>query len=320
LSPTCPVLCGHCTRMNLVGPSTPAISKLRFHVSLEQRMSLALSYLAETPSVRDVVVSGGDVSMVPPHLLAKFVENLVRIKSVRSIRLATKALISLPQFFLRDDVRRALERMARSADDANVELAVHTHCNAATAVTPLVADAAASLRAAGIHTLRNQGVLMRGVNDSTQAILDLCFRLLDGPRITPYYFYMMDMIPHAEHWRTTLGTAQRIMDEVTGYLPGFGTPRIVCDVPGVGKRLVHQACSYDRERGISLWNKSYLTPLDDPARSITDTMWPYFDPVFSLGPEGQEYWQRRREQSCKVGPRCSHSPAAAMTSKTPDQE
>jgi lysine 2,3-aminomutase len=47
-----------------------------------------------------------------------------------------------------------------------------------------------------------------------------------------------------------------------GYLPGFATPRIVCDVPFVGKRWVHQVHTYDTERGISYWTKNYRTSIE----------------------------------------------------------
>ena len=116
--------------------------------------------------------------------------------------------------------------------------------------------------AAGVRDIRNQGVLMRGVNDSPGALLDLCFALSDDASITPYYFYMCDMIPFTEHWRVSLADAQELQHAIMGYLPGFATPRIVCDVPFVGKRWVHQVESYDRERGISYWRKNYRTSIE----------------------------------------------------------
>ena len=93
---------------------------------------------------------------------------------------------------------------------------------------------------AGVRDVRNQGVLLNGVNADPHALLDLCFALLDGAQIMPYYFYMCDMIPAAEHWRVSVADAQRLQHHIMGYLPGFATPRIVCDVPFVGKRWVHQ--------------------------------------------------------------------------------
>jgi lysine 2,3-aminomutase len=68
--------------------------------------------------------------------------------------------------------------------------------------------------------------------------------------ILPYYFYMCDMIPNAEHWRVSVAQAQQLQHDIMGYLPGYATARIVCDVPFVGKRWVHMVAEYDREHGI----------------------------------------------------------------------
>ncbi len=62
---TCPQYCGHCTRMDLVGNSVPQVQKLRFALAPKDRYSQMLEYLRNTPSVRDVVVSGGDVANLP---------------------------------------------------------------------------------------------------------------------------------------------------------------------------------------------------------------------------------------------------------------
>ena len=83
--------------------------------------------------------------------------------------------------------------------------------------------------------------------------------LLDHAKIMPYYFYMCDMIPNSEHWRLAVSEAQALQHDIMGYLPGYATPRIVCDVPFVGKRWVHQTTEYDRELGISYWTKNYRT-------------------------------------------------------------
>ena len=124
----------------------------------------------------------------------------------------------------------------------------------------------------GVRDVRNQGVILNGVNADPHALLDLCFALLDGAQIMPYYFYMCDMIPYSEHWRVSVADAQRLQHTIMGYLPGFATPRIVCDVPFVGKRWVHQLASYDTERGISYWTKNYRTSIEatDPEALTPD--------------------------------------------------
>jgi lysine 2,3-aminomutase len=79
-----------------------------------------------------------------------------------------------------------------------------------------------------------------------------------------------------------------------GYLPGFATPRVVCDVPFVGKRWIHQVDSYDREKGISYWAKNYRTGIEFDDPDALDRRFEYYDPIHSLPEAGKEYWRRFR--------------------------
>ena len=288
---TCPQYCGHCTRMDLVGNPTPVVDKHRFEVGRDDRLAAMLAYLRANSGVRDVVVSGGDVANMPWPRLESFVAGLLEIDSIRDIRLASKALMGLPQYWLTDEVRSGMERLAATARQRDVSIAIHTHVNSAQSVTPLVARAAKAMLETGIRDVRNQGVLLRGTNDSAAQLLDLSFALLDDAKIMPYYFYMCDLIPGSEHWRLTLGEAQRLQHEIMGYLPGFATPRIVCDVPYVGKRWVHQVARYDRELGISYWTKNYRTGVEADDPFALEREYEYYDPIYLLPAAGQEYWR-----------------------------
>jgi KamA family protein len=299
LVPTCPQYCGHCTRMDLVGNPTPSFDKHRFTGARDDRLSAMLGYLRSTPTVRDVVVSGGDVANLPWPRVEAFVSALLEIESVRDIRLASKALMGLPQHWLAPDVLSGVTRLAAVARARGVSLAVHTHVNAAQSVTPLVARATRALLDAGVRDVRNQGVLLRGVNDSPGALLDLCFCLLDEAGVTPYYFYQCDMIPGAEHWRLTVREAQALQSAIMGYLPGFATPRVVCDVPYVGKRWVHQVARYDTELGISYWTKGYLTALEAGDPVALEREYPCYDPVHLLPAAGQAWWRAQAPRSSR---------------------
>src|SRR6478752_2011205 len=276
--PTCPQYCGHCTRMDLVGNSTPQFTKLKLAGKPVDRYAAMLDYLHRTPGVRDVVVSGGDVANMPWKNLEGFLDKLLEVDTIRDIRLATKALMGVPH-------------VSAKARSRGVSLAIHTHVNSAQSVTPLVAKASQAMLDAGVRDVRNQGVLMRGVNDSTEALLDLCFALQDEAMITPYYFYMCDMIPFAEHWRLSLREAQDLQHAMMGYLPGFATPRIVCDVPFVGKRWVHQVETYDRERGISYWRKNYRTSIEGADTEALSREYVYYDPIDTLPESGRQWWR-----------------------------
>ncbi len=293
--PTCPQYCGHCTRMDLVGNSTPQVTKLKLAGKPVDRHAAMLDYLRRTPGVRDVVVSGGDVANMPWRSLETFLDQLLDVESVRDIRLATKALMGLPQHWLQPDVVEGVGRVAAKARARGVALAIHTHVNHAESVTPAVADATRAMLEAGVRDVRNQGVLMRGVNDSSAQLLDLCFALQDEAGITPYYFYMTDMIPFSEHWRLSLREAQKLQHDIMGYLPGFATPRIVCDVPFVGKRWVHQVDTYDTEKGMSFWRKHYRTSIEVDDEQALSREYVYYDPIYTLPESGQRWWRENTD-------------------------
>ena len=199
-----------------------------------------------------------------------------------------------------------MTRLAATARARGVSLAIHTHVNAAQSVTPLVAEAARTMLDVGVRDVRNQGVLLHGVNDTAGQLLDLCFALLDGAGVTPYYFYMCDMIPSRP---STGGSrwpqAQTLQHDIMGYLPGFATPRIVCDVPYVGKRWVHQVAEYDRERGISYWTKNYRTGIERTDEAALDRRYTYYDPIAHAA----------REPAGSGGPSARVDPVAAEAAR-----
>jgi lysine 2,3-aminomutase len=139
-------------------------------------------------------------------------------------------------------------------------------------------------RAHCVRDVRNQGVILNGVNATPEDLLDLCFALHGEAGILPYYFYLCDIVPHVEHWRIPVHEAVRMQEAMMGLLPGYATPRIVCDVPHVGKRWVHQYTAYDREHGISYWDGRH----------------PYYDPISSLPAAGRAWWDAQAEEDTHV--------------------
>jgi lysine 2,3-aminomutase len=293
LIPTCPQYCGHCTRMDLVGNDTLQVLKYKFEMKQNHRWGAMLDYLRTTPQVRDVVVSGGDMANVPAKRLEAWLFDLMDIENIRDIRIATKGLMGIPQHFLQDDVLAAYEAIATRARERDVDIAFHTHVNAAQQVTPLVGRAVRALLDMGYRDVRNQGVLLRGVNTTPAQLLELCFTLLDYGKILPYYFYMCDMIPNAEHWRLAVREAQELQHSIIGYLPGFATPRFVCDVPFVGKRWVHMTDDYDHTRGISYWRKNYRTGIEADDPEALTRRYHYYDPIYTVDDEGQRWWRAK---------------------------
>ena len=291
---TCPQYCGHCTRMDLVGNDVPQVEKLKFSVPQKDRHAADPRLPAALRrAVRDVVVSGGDIANLPHHPARAVRQRAARHpehpRHPPRVEGADRASRSTSSRIL---CSQGLERLAKKAFERGVDLALHCHANHAQQITPLVGRAARKLLEIGFRDVRNQGVLLRGVNtDARRSCVELCFMLLDHAKIMPYYFYMCDMIPNSEHWRLGVFEAQQLQHDIMGYLPGFATPRIVCDVPFVGKRWIHQLADYDRELGISYWTKNYRTGIEQDDPEALTRKYEYYDPIYLLPESGQAWWR-----------------------------
>ncbi|PID39048.1 MAG: lysine 2,3-aminomutase [Proteobacteria bacterium] len=293
----CPVNCRYCTRSYSVGTSTDSVDKLDFHAS-RARYAQAFDYIRATSTVEDVVVSGGDTYLVAPELLRHIGEELLAIDHVRRIRLATKGLAMMPQKVLSDDAWvGVVAEMVQRGREQGVQVCVHTHFNHPGEITELTRRALDRLFQAGV-IVRNQSVLLRGVND-TPEVMGLLIRRLAYINIQPYYVYIHDMVPGVETLRTTLSDAIELEKSVRGYTAGFMTPTFVCDAyGGGGKRDLHAYEYYDDKRGIAV----YRSPVVDAERSFF-----YFDPLRSLERPMRRAWEipELRERLIKAVVRCA---------------
>ena len=275
----CPVYCQYCTRSYAVGQDTQLIQK--DHVTSAQNWLPALDYIRSHPQIEDVVVSGGDLARLKPAHVRSLGNALLDIEHVRRIRLATKVLSVQPMKILTDHewVAAVLELVARGRAMFK-DVCLHTHFNHPNEVTPTVEAAMRRLHEHGVF-VRNQAVLLRGVNDDAVTLRSLIKRL-GRINIHPYYVYLCDMVKATEHFRLPLKTAQRLEKEVRGTTAGFNTPLFIVDTPS-GKRDVHSAEFHDSEYGVS----GFLSPAVAPGQ-----MRYYFDPLRSLGAAAAQAWER----------------------------
>jgi lysine 2,3-aminomutase len=218
VSHNCPVYCRHCTRKRKVADPTTAAANAQLDAGLE--------YIANTPTVRDVVVSGGDPLSLSDERLGRILEALRAIDHVEVIRLGTRNPVTLPQRITKE----LCERIARGGP-----IYVHTHFNHPSELSDESCQALDRLRRAGA-ILGNQMVLLRGVNDSPEIVMQLNRRLLEvGCR--PYYILQCDMAEGITHFRTPLATGLEIMDHLRGRIGGMGVPHFVVDLPGGGGKV-----------------------------------------------------------------------------------
>jgi lysine 2,3-aminomutase len=277
---TCPVYCRFCTRSYAIGPDTAGVDKLALGKTPDA-WGPVFAYIAAHPEIEDIVISGGDAYQLAPRNITLIGESLLAIPHVRRMRFATKGLAVMPMKILTDPAW--VDALAGVVDHGRAlgkEVVVHTHVNHPNEISAITARAMAVLFERGIY-VRNQSVLMRGVNDDA-AIMLLLVKRLEYVNIHPYYVYMHDLVSGVEDLRTSLQTALDIEKAVRGATAGYNTPTFVCDTPGGGgKRDVHSFEWYDRDTGVSVWTAPNVRP---------GKYFLYFDPLNALTPTMQARW------------------------------
>jgi lysine 2,3-aminomutase len=278
---TCPVYCRFCTRSYAVGIDTEMVDKVSLKVSPE-RWKRAYTYLTDHPDVEDVVVSGGDTYQLKADQILEIGNALLSIQSIRRMRFATKGLAVMPSKILTDaSWTGALTQVADTGRRRGVEVSLHTHFNHPSEITQVTQRATQLLFERGI-TVRNQSVLLRGVNNSAET-MGLLIKRLSYINVHPYYVYVHDMVKGVEDLRTSLAEALDIERAVRGITAGYNTPTFVVDLPGGGgKRDAHSYHVYNREYGISMWTAPGVVP---------NRVFTYYDPLHTLSEGVQRVYE-----------------------------
>jgi lysine 2,3-aminomutase len=214
----CSMYCRHCTRRRLAGHTDSARSR--------EELDACIDYIARTPEVRDVLLSGGDALLVPDDTLEYLFTRLRAIPHVEIIRLGTRAPVVLPQ-----RITAELCSMIRGYHP----IWVNTHFNHPREITADSAAACARLADAGVP-LGNQSVLLRGVNDCPVVMRRLVQGLLKI-RVRPYYIYQCDLTRGISHFRAPVATGIKIIELLRGHTSGLAVPTYVIDAPGGGGKI-----------------------------------------------------------------------------------
>ncbi|NLE45084.1 MAG: lysine 2,3-aminomutase [Chloroflexi bacterium] len=214
----CASYCRYCTRSRIVGDPHAQFSQAQYDAQID--------YIAQAPSVRDVLVSGGDPLVLPERILDRILTRLRAIPHVEIVRIGTRVPVFLPQ-----RITGSLVEMLRR----HHPLWMNIHFNHAHEITPEVSQACERLADAGIP-LGCQSVLLAGINDCPNVIADLV-RSLVRIRVRPYYLYQCDMVLGAGHFRTPVAKGIEIMESLRGHVSGFAIPTYVIDAPAGGGKV-----------------------------------------------------------------------------------
>lgn len=214
----CSMYCRHCTRRRFAGQHDCATP--------EKQIDDCIDYIARTPQVRDVLLSGGDALLVSDEKLEYIISRLRAIPHVEIIRIGSRTPVVLPQ-----RITPELVNMLKKYHP----IWLNTHFNHPNEVTPESKQACARLADAGIP-LGNQSVLLRGVNDCTHIMKKLVHELVKM-RVRPYYIYICDLSLGIGHSRTPVSKGIEIIENLRGHTSGYAVPTFVVDAPGGGGKI-----------------------------------------------------------------------------------
>lgn len=214
----CSMYCRHCTRRRFAGQKD--------HEATGERIQAAIDYIARTPQVRDVLLSGGDPLTMSDSKLESIIKRLREIPHVEIIRIGTRVPVVCPQ-----RITPELMQMLRKYHP----IWINTHFNHPNEITE-TSSAACEMMADAGFPLGNQSVLLRGVNDCVHTMKDLVRKLV-MIRVRPYYIYQCDLSMGLEHFRTPVSKGIEIIEGLRGHTSGYAVPTFVVDAPGGGGKI-----------------------------------------------------------------------------------
>ncbi len=208
----CALYCRFCLRKRMVGDTGWTMQR--------RELETALAWIAETPEIRDVLLTGGDPLVFSDSRLEWLLERLRAIPHVEIVRLGTRLPVTLPY--------RVTEALCEMLSRYH-PIWVNTHFNHPDEITEPAALACDRLLRAGIP-VGNQSVLMRGINDSPEVMQRLCEQLV-RIRVRPYYCYQAQLLEGTAHFRVPIEQGLALFRGLRGRTSGFAIPQYVLDTP-----------------------------------------------------------------------------------------
>jgi EF-P beta-lysylation protein EpmB len=209
----CAVHCRYCFRRHFPYDGLPRG---------QQWWGEACAYLANDPSLHEIILSGGDPLILPDAQLAQLAQALAAVPHVTRIRIHTRLPIVLPQ--------RIDENFLRWFTGSRLQPVLVVHANHPRELSQEVLNALSRVRQAGA-TVLNQSVLLAGINDDASVLSELSQRLFSVGAL-PYYLHCLDRVQGAAHFLVDDARSRQIMGELAALLPGYLVPRLVREEPG----------------------------------------------------------------------------------------
>jgi len=217
LTGACAVNCRYCFRRHYpYDEKVPGLSQWQ----------AALDYIAADSSITEVILSGGDPLIVKDQQLAQLITSLERIPHLKTLRIHTRLPIMIPE--------RITKVLVDLLKQSRLKAVIVLHSNHANEIDKAVAAAITQCQDAGLIVL-NQAVLLKNVNDSVDALVQLSESLFEVG-VLPYYLHVLDPVAGAAHFNVDKEKAKQLIAAMSDRLPGYLVPKLVQEVAGLSAK------------------------------------------------------------------------------------
>ncbi len=182
----------------------------------------AIDALSQDSSISEVILSGGDPLMLPDIRLRQLVHRVDAIDHIRRIRFHTRLPVVLPS--------RITPEFRSICSEMKSQPIMVVHANHANEIQNDCRIVLQTLTGCGMPVL-NQTVLLRDINDTTEAQVNLSRALIDIG-VMPYYLHQLDRVKGTAHFEVSNETGRHIIQEMRAELPGYAVPQLVQEIPG----------------------------------------------------------------------------------------
>lgn len=182
----------------------------------KQQFAEVLNYLKDHPNVNEVILSGGDPLMAKDEFLQYLLSELDKLPQLKRLRIHSRLPVVIPQ--------RITDELCQLLKSSRLKVIFVLHINHANEIDSIFTTAIAKLHRAGVQLL-NQSVLLKGVNDSSEALVALS-EALSQAHILPYYLFLLDKVQGAQHFDIETEKAQQLMQQIAIELPGYLVPKL----------------------------------------------------------------------------------------------
>lgn len=213
LTGACAVHCRYCFRRHF--PYQENLPKNEDWLNIK-------GYLEAHPEINEVILSGGDPLTLSNRKLATWIERLESLSQIKILRIHSRVPIVIPE--------RIDEELVSLLKNSRLRVILVVHSNHPAELDNLTCAKLSHLAKQNILVL-NQAVLLKGVNDSAQTLVNLSQRLFEA-QILPYYLHVLDKVKGAHHFDLGAEKIDQIYKDVLASLPGYLVPKLVREVAG----------------------------------------------------------------------------------------